>query len=127
MSEMTKVTVPITTDAAGAFTTKVVVPRGHLDAYRYVPHASTPLDTGADLDIVGSNTGIVYANQDNIGTSAFTKAPRMATHDETGAASLYAAGGEPVEAKIPVGDEPLTVTIANGGNALSGTLHMWIG
>lgn len=119
------VKVAITTDAAGAFSSSVAVPSGAFVQYRYVPHASTPLDTGADLDITGATTGFVYVNQDNIGTSAFSKVPRLATHDETGTASLYAAGGEPVEAAALVG-EPLTVAIANGGDTLSGTLYLWI-
>lgn len=119
------VKVAITTNGSGAFSSTVAVPPGAFVQYRYVPHASTPLDTGADLDITGATTGFVYVNQDNIGTSAFSKVPRLATHDETGTASLYAAGGEPVEAAAFVG-EPLTVAIANGGDTLSGTLYLWI-
>lgn len=123
------ISVAIVTDAAGAFS-KTVTTRaggGRLLQYRYVPHASTPLDTGADLDITGATTGVVYANQDDIGTAAFTKAPRQPCSDATGAASLYAAGGEPVEDHIYVGGEPLTVAIANGGNTLAGTLYLWVG
>ena len=119
------VKVAITTNGSGAFSSTVAVPSGAFVQYRYVPHASTPLDTGADLDITGATTGFVYANQDDIGTSAFSKAPRIATHDVAGVASLYAAAGEPVEAAAFVG-EPLTVTIANGGDTLSGTLYMCI-
>jgi hypothetical protein len=96
-----------------------------LRQYRYVPHASTPVDTGGDLDMVGAQTGFVYINQDNIGTSAFQKVPRYATHDETGTASLYAAGGEPVEGLMMVA-EALTATIASGGDAKKGTLYVWI-
>jgi hypothetical protein len=121
------ITIGITTDAAGAFAKEVSPQSGRLLQYRYTPHATTPLDTGADLDIVGSTSGFVYANQDNIGTSAFTKAPRQPTHDDTGAASLYAAAGEPVEDHMWIAGEPLDVTIANGGNTLSGTLYLWIG
>lgn len=119
------VKVAITTDASGNFSKTVAVPSGAFVQYRYVPHASTPLGTGADLDVTGATTGFVYANQDDIGTSAFSKTPRVATHDVAGVASLYASGGEPVESAAFVG-EPLTVTIANGGNTLSGTLYIWI-
>lgn len=124
---VTMIAVAITTDAAGAFSKTVSVGNGGaLVQYRYVPDGSSPLDTGADLDVTGATSGYVYVNQDNIGTSAFAKAPRTATHDETGAASLYAAAGEPVESLMYVGGEPLTVAIANGGNTLSGTLYLWI-
>ena len=126
MSCIKTITVAITTSSGGAFTEDTIPVSGRVLQYRYVPDGSSPLDTGADLDIVGKTTGVIVANQDNIGTSAFTKAPRQAVHDVTGAASLYAAGGEPVETFIYV-NEALTVTIANGGNTLSGTLHIWIG
>lgn len=115
----------ILTSSGGAYSETFFPRRGLFRQYRYVPHASTPVDTGGDLDIAGAQSGFVYANHDNIGTTAFQKLPRYATHDETGAASLYAAGGEPVEGLMSVA-EPVTVTIANGGNAKSGTLYIWI-
>lgn len=116
----------ILTATGGAWSQTINAIRpGMLRQYRYVPHASTPVDTGGDLDMVGAQTGFVYINQDNIGTSAFQKLPRYATADETGTASLYAAGGEPVEGLMMVA-EPLTATIANGGDAKKGTLFIWI-
>lgn len=63
--------------------------------YRYIPDPTTPLAAGADLDITGEITGVVISNQDNIGTVAFTKAPRQATHDAAGVASLFADAAEP--------------------------------
>ena len=87
----------ILTSAAGAWSQTIAVKAGCFRQYRYVPDGTTPLDTGADLDIAGAQSGFVYANQDNIGTTAFQKLPRYATADETGTASLYAAAGEPVE------------------------------
>jgi hypothetical protein len=120
-------TVAITTDGSGDYTQATCDIAGAILQYRYVPDGTSPLATGADLDIVGSTTGLVVVNQDNIGTSAFTKAPRQATHDDTGAASLYAAAGEPVESFIYVCGESLTVTIAEGGDTKSGTLYLWTG
>lgn len=115
----------ILTSAAGAWSQTIAPKHGLLRQYRYVPDGTSPLDTGADLDIAGAHSGFVYANQDNIGTSAFQKLPRYATHDETGAASLYAAAGEPVEGLMAVA-EPITATIAAGGNAKKGVLYVWI-
>lgn len=115
----------ILTSAAGAWSQTITPRAGNFRQYRYVPDGTSPLDTGADLDVVGAQSGFVYVNQDNIGTGAFQKVPRYATHDETGAASLYAAGGEPVEGIMAVA-EPITATIASGGNALKGVLYVWI-
>jgi hypothetical protein len=115
----------ILTATGGAWSETFTPRAGHFRQYRYVPHASTPVDTGGDLDIAGAQSGFVYANQDNIGTTAFQKLPRYATHDETGTASLYAAGGEPVEGVMAVA-EPITATIASGGDAKKGTLYIWI-
>ena len=120
-------TVSIVTTAGGAYSTTLNGVGGRFLQYRYVPDGSTPLDTGADLDITGATTGYVYVNQDNIGTSAFTKAPRQPTHDETGAASLYAAAGEPVEDHMFIGGEVLNVVIAQGGATKLGTLYVWTG
>ena len=119
-------TVPLLTDAGGDFTGFTKVVKGRVIQYRYVPDPSTPLATGADLDITGEITGVVIANQDNIGTSAFTKAPRQPVHDEAGVASLYAAAGEPTEVPVAVAGERLQVVIDEGGNALSGTLYIWV-
>lgn len=120
-------TVAVLTSAGGAFTTNLEGAVGRLLQYRYVPHASTPLDTNVDIDLVGATTGFIYINQDNIGTSAFEKAPRKPTHDELGVASLYAAAGEPVEDFPYAGGESLTFTVANGGNAKAGTFYFWFG
>lgn len=112
------VRVEITTDDSGDFTTTTIPLQGGVYQYRYTPDGSNPLDTGADLDIVGADTGIVVANQDDIGTSAFTKAPRQATHGIDGTADDGAA--------LIAINERLTVTIANGGDTLSGVLHIWL-
>ena len=119
-------TIAITTDASGDFSAFTPVVRGRVLQYRYVPDGVSPLDTGADLDITGDTSGVVIANQDNIGTAAFTKAPRHATHAVDGSASLYAASGEPVEDAVVVADERLKVVIAQGGNAKKGTVHVWV-
>jgi hypothetical protein len=123
----TLITVPVVTNASGAFSTTLNVPQSRLVQYRYVPDATNPLDTGADIDLTGATSGFVYINQDDIGTSAFSKSPRYPTHDLAGAASLYAAGGEPVEGYGWCGPEPLTFAVANGGNVLRGTFYFWFG
>lgn len=127
MGKVSLVTVAIETNGDGDFSVTVPVPDGRLLQYRYVPDGASPLATGADIDVVGATTGFVYVNQDNIGTSAFTKAPRQPVHDNAGAASLYADSGEPVEDHVFIGGEQLTVTIDEGGDTNLGTLYLWIG
>lgn len=118
------VTIPVTTTAGGAFTTELNV-SGYLVQYRYVPDGSTPLDTGADVTLVGTTTAFSYLNLANIGTSAFQKLPRYATSDEQGVASLFAAAGEPVEGLMYAGPEILTFTVAQGGASKLGTFYLW--
>lgn len=120
-------TVPITTNASGAFSANLLPVWGALLQYRYVPAASDALATGADLDIVGATTGFVYVDEDDIGTSAFSRAPRQGADDFQGNALLFDAEGEPVPVPLYVSGESLTVTIANGGDTKSGTLYLWIG
>jgi len=118
--------VAIETSAGGAFTGYTPVVTGEVVQYSYVPDGTTPLDTGADLDITGEQSGAVIANQDNIGTAAFTKAPRQASHGVAGGAALYAAAGEAVLVPIVVARERLKVVIAQGGNVKKGTLHIFV-
>lgn len=125
MSKNELIRVPIVTDALGAFTYDTGPVNGTIDWYRYVPGASG-LDVNWDLDIVGKISGVVVANHDNLAVTAATFAPRQATHAIDGSASLYAGAGEPVEDKIGIADEQLTVTIAQGGNVKSGTLFICV-
>lgn len=121
-------TIAVTTNTSGAYTGYTDDPiNGPVLQIRYVPDGSNALDTGSDLDIVGESTGIVVSNKDNIGTSAFTVAPRQATHDNLHAASLYAAGGEPVEDYIFICGERLKLDIAQGGDTKEGTFYIWVG
>lgn len=127
MSDDIKVfTVSVLTDASGDFTATTAATSGKIVQVRYVPDGSSPLDTGADLDITGSKSGVVIANHDNIGTAAFTNVYRQATHGVDGSASLYAAAGEPVEAPIYVAQEGITLTISNGGNAKAGKFYIYL-
>ena len=119
-------TISITTTSGGADTEYTAVVTGCVAQVRYVPHATTPLDTGADLDITLETSGVVVANHDDIGTSAFTSVYLQATHGADGSASLYAAAGEPVEAPVCVANDRLKVIIGSGGDTKSGTFYIWI-
>lgn len=122
-----RIEIAVTTDASGDFTGYSGVVQGRVLQIRYIPDGSSPLDTGADVTITAEDSGVVVLNQANIGTSAYTVAPRQASHDTAGAASLYAAGGEPVETPILVAQERIKLVVANGGDTLSGVFHLYVG
>src|ERR1017187_8214174 len=87
---ITNYLVSVTTNASGAFTGYTPMPvSGRLEHIRYVPNASTPLDTGADVTVTGESSGIAVTTLTDIGTSAFTTAPRQAIHGATGSAITY--------------------------------------
>ena len=119
-------TISITTTSGGADTEYSSVVTGCVAQVRYVPDGTAPLDTGADLDITLETSGVIVANHDDIGTSAFTRVYLQATHDVDGSASLYAAAGEPVEAPVCVANDRLKVIIGSGGDTKSGTFYIWI-
>jgi len=76
---------------------------------------------GVDFTITAEKTGETLWSETNVNASA-VRAPRQATHATDGTASLYAATGEPVEAKIAV-DGRIKIVVASGGNATSGIFH----
>jgi len=123
--QVTRHRIVATTDASGNFTgfTQGAV-NGKVEQVSYIPDGATPLDTNSDLDITGEVTGLVVANHDNIGTAAFTRAYRQATHNADGSAALYAAAGTPVNDKVAIAGERLKLVIAQGGNTKSGTFDI---
>lgn len=124
---MDRYVVSITTNASGAATSYTgSAVSGRIDSIRYVPHATTPLDTGADLVISGEDSGAPILTITNIGTSAVTFAPRQAVCGVTGTASLYAADGTAVQDRIGVANERIKIVTANGGDALSGKIHITV-
>ena len=118
----------VTTDGSGdatVYSERVI--SGVVHQVRYVPDGTSPLATGADVDLTGEVSGVVVWDEDDIGTSAITRAPRQATHGVDGVASLYAAAGEPVETAVAVAGERLKLVVAQGGAAKQGTFHVYAG
>lgn len=117
----------LTVDASGNATVYSPQPvNGRVLQLRYLPDGSNPLDTGADLTITGEDTGLAIATLSNIGTAAFTKVPRQATHGVTGTALVY-AGTDAVAEPPYVGGERIKVVVAQGGVSKTGTLYVFIG
>ncbi len=119
------ITVAVLTSAGGAFTKEIQPEPGRLLQVRYVPDASTPLDTGADVSFVGKTSGLSYFALTDIGTSAFNRAIRQPTHGQDGVASLYAVG-QAVNDYLYLGGEAVTFTVAQGGNAKLGKFYLWV-
>ena len=118
-------TVTLTTDSGGDVTAYTPTTFGEVLAVRYVPDASTPLATGADITLTDSVTGLQVLAITNIGLSARDFLPRAFTVDSTGANALYAAAGSNVLDRIPVAN-PIKVVVAQGGNVRSGTLYIYV-
>lgn len=117
-------TVSITTASDGsatAYTSDIV--RGAVLSIQYV---KVDFDNGVDFTITGETTGQGLWTDTNINASE-TVCPRQPVHDAVGAASLYAAGGEPVEDYIYLAGERVKIIIAQGGNVKSGTFYVTMG
>jgi hypothetical protein len=122
MSYIRKLSVAVTTAADGSATAYSEVFTGRISQLRYV---KTDFADGVDFAITVDGTGEGVWTESNVNASA-TRAPRQATHDVVGAASLYAAAGEPVEDKIAVAHDRIKIVIAQGGNAKAGTFHILV-
>jgi len=116
--------VAVTTNSSGVATGYTPPMSGRILSISYVPHGTTPLDTGAVITITGNTTAIPIVTITSLGTAARTVTPRQATHDVAAAAALYAGGGSAVLAEIPVADEAVKVAVASGDNTKSGTFYV---
>jgi hypothetical protein len=119
MSYVQRLTVAVTTDGAGAATAYSGPVTGLLSQIRYV---KDDFDDGVDFTITSEATGETLWTQLNVNASV-TVAPRQATHDGAGLASLYAAAGEPIEDKIGLANDRVKIVIASGGALKNGTFH----
>jgi hypothetical protein len=119
MSYAQREVVSVTTAADGSATVYSNVVTGVLSAIHYV---KTDFDNGVDFTITSEATGQSLWTETNV-NAAKVIAPRQATHDTGGLASLYAAVGEPVEAPIALANDRIKIVIAQGGNVKIGTFH----
>lgn len=120
MSYTHRHTLTITTDGSGDATSYTEVVSGRISSIRYI---KTDYTDGVDVTVTGETTGTAIWTGTNVNASA-TVAPRQATHDTVGAASLYAAGGEPVESSITIANERIKFVVASGGATKVGAFHV---
>jgi hypothetical protein len=123
MANIERHEVTIQTAADGTGTGYTGVCNGFVQAIRYL---KGDYADGVDFTVTAEKSGATIWDQDNVNASV-TIHPRAATSDTAGAASLYAAAGEPVEAPIPVSKERIKIEIAQGGDTKSGTFHVYVG
>lgn len=109
-------TLNVTTAADGSATVYTPVVTGSVSTIIYT---KTDFDAGVDFTITTEETAQNVWVESDVNASK-TVAPRQATHDTVGAASLYAAAGEPVEGRIYAVNERIKIVLASGGNVKTG-------
>lgn len=93
--------------------------RGLLESIQY---EKIDFADGVDFTITDEETGESLWTDTNINTSEIVR-PRAPTHDQAGAAALYAAGGTAVGNRIGIVSR-IKIVIAAGGNAKTGTFRV---
>ena len=116
---LTRVSVAVVTDESGEAVVYTPALNGMIRSVRYVKPDSGGLDNDSDIDIVTDKGAVVVWDKDNLAASAVIY-PMVPAQDNKGAdvAGSYAP--------IPVCDERIKITVANGGNAGAGTFEFLI-
>lgn len=114
--------VPVTVNASGDATAYSPPLYGSLVSFNYV---KSTYSNGVDFTITAETTGETLWTESDVNATA-TRYPRAATASTAGVASLYAAGGTAVNAKIALGGDRVKIVVASGGNATTGTFHITI-
>ena len=113
-------TVTIVTNASGDGTGYTSTVRGKIISISYV---KTDYADTVDFTITTEDTVQNVWVEANV-TAAKTVAPRQATHDLVGAASLYAAAGEPVEDHVRACGERIKIVVGSGGDTKTGAFRV---
>ena len=120
---MKRFIVTATTAADGTVT--AYTPRGVNGEIHQIEYVKTDFADGVDFTITGEATGVSLWAESNVNASA-VRAPRQPTHSQAGVASLYAAGGTAVQARVAMANDRVKIMIAQGGNAKVGTFHILV-
>ncbi|RYC10068.1 hypothetical protein [Ciceribacter ferrooxidans] len=119
---MKRYKVTVTTAADGTATAYTPRLSGEVHAVHYV---KTDFADGVDFTITSEATGQGIWTDTNINASEVVQ-PRVPTHDQTGAALLYAAGGTAVADRIAVANDRIKIEVAQGGDTKVGTFHILV-
>lgn len=119
---MKRYKVTVTTAADGSATAYTPRLSGKINAVHYV---KTDFADGVDFTITSEATGQGIWTDTNINASEIVQ-PRAPTHDQAGAALLYASGGTAVADRLALANDRVKIVIAQGGNAKIGTFHILV-
>jgi hypothetical protein len=119
---MKRYKVTVTTAADGTVTAYSPRLSGEIHQIEYV---KTDYANGVDFAITGEATGINLWTEADVNASA-VRAPRQATHSQVGVASLYAAAGTAVQARVALANDRVKIVLAQGGNVKTGTFHVLV-
>jgi hypothetical protein len=119
---MKRYKVTVTTAADGSATAYTPRLSGELCSIHYV---KGDFADGVDFTITSEATGVGLWTDTNINASEVVN-PRAPTHDQVGAALLYALGGVGVGTKIALANDRVKIVIAQGGNVKTGTFHILV-
>jgi len=107
------------TDESGDAIAYTPALNGMVRSVQYIKPTSGGLDNDSDIDIVTDKGAVVVWDKDNLAASTVIY-PMVPAQDNTGTdvSGSYAP--------IPVCDERIKITVANGGDALAGTFEFII-
>lgn len=126
---MKRFKVTVTTAADG--TAMAYSPRisGEIHQIEYVKDAAAAganaFAAGVDFAITGEATGVGLWTENDVNASA-VRAPRQPTHSQAGVASLYAAGGTAVQARVALANDRVKIAVSSGGNTKVGAFHILV-
>jgi hypothetical protein len=122
---MKRYKVTVTTAADGTVTAYTPRISGEIHQIEYVKDGTNPYAAGVDFTITGEATGVNLWTQADVNASAVV-APRQPTHSQAGVASLFAAGGTAVQARVALANDRVKIALAQGGNAKVGVFHVLV-
>lgn len=111
-------TLTVTTDGSGNGSATSKNFNGLLVEITYVKPGSGGYDNGVDFDVTRNSDSLKLWDEDNVNASKQCL-PRMATHSLLGVAAV--TGSDAVLDLVPLNDETITVSVANGGSAKTGS------
>lgn len=117
MAHCERETVSVTTDVSGDGTGVTPTCNGHVAAIVYTKPASGGLTT-ATITVTGTTSGIVIWSKTAVDASVtvFPMGPPVKSTDGTAYTN--------VATPVPIADETITVTVASGGNTLTGSFEI---
>jgi len=122
---MKRYKVTVTTAADGTVTAYTPRLSGEIHQIEYVKDGSNGYATGVDFTITGEATGVNLWTQSDVNASTVVS-PRQPTHSQAGVASLYAASGTAVQARVALANDRVKIALAQGGNAKVGVFHVLV-